>query len=118
MGMREEREHDDVTGGRRALVRRIVLAHLRERPDYYTRLRRCMRNPARSRAQQRLFGAALGCKRSGYRRCASAAVRRLARLHEATLREFARTKHARLPRRAPVRLARKRRSAKKRRRAA
>lgn len=45
MGMRVEREHDDVTGGDPRLVRRIVLAHLRERPDYYRRLARCVENP-------------------------------------------------------------------------
>jgi hypothetical protein len=39
MGMRVEREHDDVTGGKKKLVRKIVNAHLKELPDYYTRLK-------------------------------------------------------------------------------
>jgi hypothetical protein len=38
MGMQVEREHDDVTGGNKRLIRKIVNAHLRELPDYYTRL--------------------------------------------------------------------------------
>lgn len=48
LGLREEREHDDVTGGDPRLVRRTALAHLREDPRYYTKLARCFRkNPLR-----------------------------------------------------------------------
>lgn len=39
MGMKVEREHDDVTHGKKKLVRMIVNAHLKELPDYYTRLK-------------------------------------------------------------------------------
>lgn len=45
-GMRVEREHDDVTGGDPRLVAQIARAHLREKPDYYTRLERCVENPS------------------------------------------------------------------------
>lgn len=34
-GMREEREHYDVTRGDKAVEEKIALAHLRERYDYY-----------------------------------------------------------------------------------
>jgi hypothetical protein len=39
MGMEVEREHDDITGGDPEKVAAIVLAHLGEVPDYYTRLK-------------------------------------------------------------------------------
>jgi hypothetical protein len=38
-GMRVEMEHKDVTGGDPVLTAKIVLAHLREEKDYYTRLK-------------------------------------------------------------------------------
>jgi hypothetical protein len=38
MGMKVEREHNSVTGGDKRLIRQIVYDHLRELPDYYTRL--------------------------------------------------------------------------------
>ena len=38
VGMYEEQEHDDVTGGDPKLVFLIALAHVRELPDYYERL--------------------------------------------------------------------------------
>lgn len=38
-GVRVESEHADVTGGDMETTIRIALAHLREKPDYYTRLR-------------------------------------------------------------------------------
>lgn len=40
MGMKVEREHDDVTHGDLKTVRKIVDAHLKELPDYYTRLKK------------------------------------------------------------------------------
>lgn len=40
LGMRAEREHQDVTGGDQALTAKIVIAHLKERADYYTQLKR------------------------------------------------------------------------------
>lgn len=43
MGLNEELEHRDVTAGNLRVTARIALAHLRERPDYYTRLKRAMR---------------------------------------------------------------------------
>lgn len=39
MGLEEELEHKDVTGGDLVLTGKIALAHLRERPDYYTMLK-------------------------------------------------------------------------------
>ena len=39
-GMNIEREHADVYGCSPTLAARIALAHLRERPDYYKRLKR------------------------------------------------------------------------------
>jgi len=38
MGLKVEREHDDVTNGDWTMIAKIALAHLRELPDYYTRL--------------------------------------------------------------------------------
>jgi hypothetical protein len=38
MGMKVEKEHDDLTGGKKKLTRMIVNAHLKEIPDYYNRL--------------------------------------------------------------------------------
>jgi phage-related protein (TIGR01555 family) len=40
MGMEVEREHKDVTHGDEIQTAKIVLAHLREKPDYYTRLQK------------------------------------------------------------------------------
>lgn len=37
-GLEVEREHDDVTNGDWTMIAKIALAHLRELPDYYTRL--------------------------------------------------------------------------------
>ncbi len=39
-GMNVEAEHRDITHCDRRLTARIALAHLRERPDYYKRLKR------------------------------------------------------------------------------
>jgi hypothetical protein len=40
MGMNVELEHADITRGAPALTAKIVLAHLKELPDYYTRLKK------------------------------------------------------------------------------
>lgn len=40
MGMEVEKEHKDVTHGDEVETAKIVLAHLREKPDYYTRLQK------------------------------------------------------------------------------
>ena len=40
MGLEVEREHDDVTGGYLNSVVKIVLAHLNEKPNYYTLLKK------------------------------------------------------------------------------
>ena len=40
MGLREELEHTDVTKGDPILTGKIVLAHLEELPDFYTRLKK------------------------------------------------------------------------------
>lgn len=40
MGMKVELEHKDVTHGNREMTAKIVLAHLKEKPDYYTRLKK------------------------------------------------------------------------------
>jgi hypothetical protein len=42
MGMKEEMEHKDVTGGDPKLTKKIVMAHLKEKSDYYTRLKKAM----------------------------------------------------------------------------
>lgn len=39
MGLAVETEHKDVTHGDPTVTARIALAHLKERPDYYSRLR-------------------------------------------------------------------------------
>jgi len=38
MGMEVEKEHDDLTDGDPKKIRMIVDAHLKECPDYYTKL--------------------------------------------------------------------------------
>lgn len=39
-GIKVEREHDDITKGNPKLVGKIVAAHLKELPDYYTKLQK------------------------------------------------------------------------------
>jgi hypothetical protein len=39
-GMEIEREHRDITGGRVGQTAKIAAAHVCERPDYYTRIKR------------------------------------------------------------------------------
>jgi hypothetical protein len=39
MGMKVELEHEDITGGDLVMTGKIALAHLKEIPDYYTRLK-------------------------------------------------------------------------------
>ena len=43
MGMNDEMEHRNITGGNLSVTGKIILAHLKERSDYYTRLKRAMR---------------------------------------------------------------------------
>lgn len=43
MGMEVELEHRDVTHGDYLLTGKIALAHLKEYPDYYTRLKKVER---------------------------------------------------------------------------
>jgi len=38
MGMKEELEHNDITGGDKEATKKIVLAHLKEDPKYYSKL--------------------------------------------------------------------------------
>lgn len=44
-GLEVELEHRDVTRGSLLLTAKIVLAHLRELPDYYSRLAKMERRP-------------------------------------------------------------------------
>lgn len=43
MGMNEEKEHRDVTHGNLLKTGKIAISHLKEKSDYYTRLKRAMR---------------------------------------------------------------------------
>lgn len=52
MGLGVEMEHRDITGGNLIETAKIVLAHLKELPDYYTRLGRMEKS--RVRAHQRI----------------------------------------------------------------
>lgn len=47
MGMHEELEHKDITRGDPIMTGKIVLAHLKERPDYYSVLEEAMRTTPR-----------------------------------------------------------------------
>ena len=40
LGMREEMEHRDITGGKLIPTAKIVMAHLREDPHYYSKLKK------------------------------------------------------------------------------
>jgi len=40
MGMDVEKEHEDVTHGDKLKTAKIAAAHLKERPDYYKRLKK------------------------------------------------------------------------------
>jgi hypothetical protein len=40
MGMDVEKEHEDVTHGNKLKTAKIAAAHLKERPDYYKRLKK------------------------------------------------------------------------------
>ena len=42
MGYEEEKEHKDVTGGDPVKTLKICIAHLREDPKYYSKLKRAM----------------------------------------------------------------------------
>lgn len=43
-GLDVEKEHGDVTKGNKTQTAKIVKAHLREKPDYYKRLKKCVEN--------------------------------------------------------------------------
>ena len=51
MGMDVEQEHKDITKGNDQMTARIVLAHLKEMPDYYTRLE-AMENNGRNEKKE------------------------------------------------------------------
>lgn len=42
IGMKEEREHNDITHGNPETIEKIVVAHLKEDPHYYTKLKQAM----------------------------------------------------------------------------
>lgn len=42
MGYEEEKEHKDVTGGDPVKTLKIAIAHLKEDPKYYTKLKKAM----------------------------------------------------------------------------
>jgi hypothetical protein len=44
MGMDVEEEHDNVTHGDKLKIAKIAAAHLKERPDYYKRLKKYVEN--------------------------------------------------------------------------
>ena len=39
MGMSVEKEHSDITHGDSKIIEKIVMAHLKENPNYYSRLK-------------------------------------------------------------------------------
>lgn len=43
-GLEVEKEHDDVTKGDKVKTAKIAAAHLKEKPDYYKRLKKCVEN--------------------------------------------------------------------------
>lgn len=43
MGMKEEREHDDITDGDPELIEKIVRAHLKEDPHYYSKIKAALK---------------------------------------------------------------------------
>lgn len=53
IGYPVEMEHRDVTGGDPVATSRIVFAHLREVPDYYTRLLKYVERAGTQRSRQR-----------------------------------------------------------------
>ena len=51
-GMEIEQEHKDITKGDRIMTARIVLSHLKEIPDYYTRLERMEENAKKDNSEK------------------------------------------------------------------
>ncbi|MEI7478557.1 MAG: DUF5661 family protein [bacterium] len=51
-GMKVEQEHKDITKGDPEMTAKIVLAHLKEIPDYYTRLEKMEENGKRDKADK------------------------------------------------------------------
>ena len=43
-GLEVEKEHDDITKGDELETAKIAAAHLKEKPDYYKRLKKCVEN--------------------------------------------------------------------------
>jgi hypothetical protein len=39
-GMRVEQEHKDITKGKKAITKKIVVAHLKEHKNYYSKLKK------------------------------------------------------------------------------
>jgi Protein of unknown function (DUF5661) len=48
MGLKAEKEHKDITHGNPLTTGKIVVAHLKEMPDYYTRLKK-VESPKRTK---------------------------------------------------------------------
>jgi len=43
-GLKTEKEHEDVTKGNKMKTAKIAAAHLKEVPDYYDKLEKCVEN--------------------------------------------------------------------------
>ena len=39
-GMKVEQEHKDITKGKKGITKKIVMAHLKEHKDYYSKLKK------------------------------------------------------------------------------
>ena len=39
-GMKVEQEHKDITKGKKSITKKIVMAHLKEHKDYYSKLKK------------------------------------------------------------------------------
>ena len=39
-GMKVEQEHRDITKGKKSITKKIVMAHLKEHPGYYSKLKK------------------------------------------------------------------------------
>lgn len=51
-GMETEEEHKDITKGNKEMTAKIVLAHLKEIPDYYTRLEKMEENAKKDKSEK------------------------------------------------------------------
>jgi len=43
LGMSVEREHDDITHGKPEMINKIVMAHLKEDPNYYSKIKKVIK---------------------------------------------------------------------------